>query len=137
MFVRKQILHLILPNDDVATTKFSRCALGMADHLCGTALWDKSPKTTKSLNLLAHPTRFERVTFAFGGQTPINPAVHRRRKSKGWASTWMSHDGFHEKIGGETPVFSRSANGGFWPKKVKKCFIFQWELTDTLSAICY
>src|SRR5260221_14620470 len=39
---------------------------------------------------LAHPTRFERVTFAFGGQTPINPAVHRRRKSKAWASTWMS-----------------------------------------------
>ena len=41
--------------------------LGWADHLCGTALWDKSQKTTKSLNLLAHPTRFERVTFAFGG----------------------------------------------------------------------
>src|SRR6266481_10023360 len=47
---------------------FPDAPLGMADHLCGTALWDKSPKTTKSLNLLAHPTRFERVTFAFGGQ---------------------------------------------------------------------
>jgi hypothetical protein len=54
---------------------------------------------------LAHPTRFERLTFAFGGQAPINPAVHRRRKSSGWAITWMSHDGFHEKIGGEAPVF--------------------------------
>jgi hypothetical protein len=29
---------------------------------------------------LARPTRFERVTFAFGGQSPTNPAVHRRRK---------------------------------------------------------
>jgi hypothetical protein len=27
-----------------------------------------------------------------------NPAVHRRRKLKGWASTWMSHDGFHERL---------------------------------------
>jgi hypothetical protein len=40
---------------------------------------------------VARPTRFERVTFAFGGQTPTNPAVHRRRKLKGWTSTWMSH----------------------------------------------
>jgi len=54
---------------------------------------------------------------------------------KGWASTWMSHDGFHEKSGGETPVFSRTANGGFWPKKVKNTIFFQWGLTDTLSAI--
>jgi hypothetical protein len=65
-----------------------------------------------------------RVTFAFGGQTPINPAVHRRRKSKGWASTWTSHDAFHEKIGGETPVFSRSASGGFWPEKVENALSF-------------
>ena len=33
---------------------------------------------------LARPTRFERVTFAFGGQSPTNPAVHRRRKLLGW-----------------------------------------------------
>jgi hypothetical protein len=45
------------------------------------------------------------VTFAFGGQTPTNPAVHRRRKLKGWASAWMNHDGFHENIGLETPAF--------------------------------
>jgi hypothetical protein len=32
---------------------------------------------------LAHPTRFEGVTFAFGEQTPTNPAVRRRRKLKG------------------------------------------------------
>jgi hypothetical protein len=25
---------------------------------------------------VAHPTRFERVTFTFGGQTPTNPAVY-------------------------------------------------------------
>src|SRR5882724_11895053 len=49
----------------------------MADPLCGTALWDKSPKTTKSLNLLAHPTRFERVTFAFGGQRSHNQSRNR------------------------------------------------------------
>jgi len=73
---------------------------------------------------VAHPTRLERVTFAFGGQTPINPAVHRRRKSKGWAITWMSHDEFHEKIGGETTVFGCSSNGGFWPKKVKYALSF-------------
>jgi hypothetical protein len=44
----------------------------------------------------------------------------------------MSHDGFHEKIGGETPVFGRSSSGGFWP--AGKCFFFQCELTDSLSA---
>jgi hypothetical protein len=41
-----------------------------------------------------------------------------------WASTWASHDGFHEKKGGETPVFGRSSNGGFWPKKLKKALSF-------------
>src|SRR6266436_4035962 len=72
---------------------------------------------------LAHPIRFERVTFAFGGQAPNNPAVHRRPKLKGWASTWMSHDGFHEKIGGETR-FGGSSNGGFWPRKVENPLSF-------------
>jgi hypothetical protein len=36
----------------------------------------------------------------------------------------LSHDGFHEKIGAETPVFGRSSNGGFWPKKVKNALSF-------------
>jgi hypothetical protein len=40
-----------------------------------------------------HPTRFERVIFAYGGQTPTDPAVQRRRKLKGWASSRTSHDG--------------------------------------------
>jgi len=30
-------------------------------------LWDENPKIDKPLISLAHPTRFERVTFAFGG----------------------------------------------------------------------
>ena len=38
-------------------------------------------------------------------QTPTDPAVQRRRKLKDLASTWMSQDAFHGKIGGETPVF--------------------------------
>jgi hypothetical protein len=37
----------------------------------------------------------------------------------------MSHDGFHEKIGGETPVFGSSSHGGFWPKKVKNALSFK------------
>jgi len=65
-----------------------------------TQSWSFSPGTHIPLQnkKLAHPTRFERVTFAFGGQTPTNPVVHRRRKLKGWASTWTSHDGFHERL---------------------------------------
>jgi hypothetical protein len=42
-------------------------------------------------------------------------------------------DGFHEKIGGETPVFGVAQMVGFGLRR-SKCFIFQWELTDTLSA---
>jgi len=72
---------------------------------------------------LARPTRFEGVTFAFGGQTPTNPVVHRRPKLKGWASTWMSHDGFHEKIGGETPVFGVAQMVGFGLKRSKMLYL--------------
>ena len=43
---------------------------------------------------------------------------------EGLASIWMSLDGFHEKIGGETPVFGRRSNGGFWPKKIKNALSF-------------
>jgi hypothetical protein len=32
---------------------------------------------------------------------------------KGWASAWMSHDGFHEKIGSETPAFGVAQVVGF------------------------
>jgi hypothetical protein len=42
----------------------------------------------------------------------------------GLASIWMSLDGFHEKIGGETSVFGRRSNGGFWPKKIKNALSF-------------
>jgi hypothetical protein len=52
-----------------------------------TQSWSFSPGTHISLQnkkKLAHPTRFERVTFALGEQTPTNPAVHRRRKLKDW-----------------------------------------------------
>jgi hypothetical protein len=54
----------------------------------------------------------------------MNPAVHRRRKSKVWASTQMSHDGFYEEIGGKTPIFGRSSNGRFWPRKVENALSF-------------
>jgi hypothetical protein len=33
--------------------------------------------TSKLLNLLAHPTRFERVAFAFGGQRSMPPIVEQ------------------------------------------------------------
>jgi hypothetical protein len=68
--------------------------------------------------------KFQTCDRAFGRQTPTIPAVHRRWKLKGWASTWMSHDGFHEKIGSETPVFGRGSYGGFWPEKVKNALPF-------------
>jgi hypothetical protein len=42
---------------------------------------------------------------------------------KGWASTWMSHDGFHEKIGGRNASFRRSSNSGF-SHKVKNALPF-------------
>jgi hypothetical protein len=65
----------------------------------------------------------ERVTFAFGGQTPTHPAVHRRPKLKGWASTWMSHDGFHEKIGSETPAFGVAQVVGFGLGRSKMLYL--------------
>jgi hypothetical protein len=37
----------------------------------------------------------------------------------------MTHDGFHKKIEGETPVSGRSSNGGFWPKKVENALSFK------------
>jgi hypothetical protein len=37
------------------------------------------------------------------------------------------------KIGAETPAFGGSSNSGFWLAG-RKCFIFQWGLTDALSA---
>jgi hypothetical protein len=48
----------------------------------------KLAKTTKCLKLLAHPTRFERVTFAFGGQGsnngPYLTEVLRMAKGELW-----------------------------------------------------
>jgi hypothetical protein len=46
-------------------------------------------------------------------------------KIEGCASSWMSHDAFHENIGGEAPIFGCSSNGGFWPKKVKNALSFK------------
>jgi hypothetical protein len=63
------------------------------------------------------------VTFPFGGQTPTDPAVHRRRKLKGWAITWMDHDGFHEKIGGETPVQAVAQMVGFGLRRSKMLYL--------------
>ena len=42
----------------------------LADHRSRPdRVWNGIPEFKKYLILLAHPTRFERVTFAFGGQT--------------------------------------------------------------------
>jgi hypothetical protein len=52
-------------------------------------------------------------------------ACHQRRGfSSSSSSTWMSHDRFHEKIGGETPVSGGSSNGGFWSRKVENALSF-------------
>jgi hypothetical protein len=59
------------------------------------------------------------AAVALAYQSRNYPAVHRRRKLKGWASPWMSHDGFHEK----TEAKRRSSNGGFWPKKEKRLYL--------------
>jgi hypothetical protein len=91
-----------------------------------TQSWSFGPGThipLQNKKKLAHPTRFGRVTVAFGGQTPTNPAVHRRRKLKGWASTWMSHDGFHEKIGSEKPAFGVARMVGFGLGRSKMLYL--------------
>jgi hypothetical protein len=46
------------------------------------------------------------------------------RAESGASQYWMSHDGFSCKIRGETPVFGRSSNGGFWPRKVENALSF-------------
>jgi hypothetical protein len=61
------------------------------------------------------------LTPAFGARTLTNPAVHSMEIQE---RTWMSHDGFHEKIRGGKPVFGCSSNGGFWPKKGKNALSF-------------
>jgi len=46
-----------------------------------TQSWSFSPGAhipLKNKKKLAHPTRFERVTFAFGGQTPTPPIPEQR-----------------------------------------------------------
>jgi hypothetical protein len=35
----------------------------------------------------------------------------------------MSHNGFHEKIGGETSVFGSSSNGGFGSRRSKMLYL--------------
>jgi hypothetical protein len=41
---------------------------------------------------------------------------------KGWSS-WMSHDGFHEKIGAETPVFGVAQTVVFGLRKSKMLYL--------------
>jgi hypothetical protein len=76
------------------------------------------------------------AAVALAYQSRNYPAVHRRRKLKGWASTWMSHDGFHEKTEAKRQFSGVAQMVGFGLRR-KKGFIFQWELTDTLSARSY
>jgi hypothetical protein len=73
----------------------------------------------KSVGEIARPARFKRATCAFRRANPNQPSVYRRRNLKGW----MRHDGFHE-IGGETMVFGRSSNGGFWSRKIENPLSF-------------
>jgi len=40
-------------------------------------------------------------------------------------------------VEGEILFSGGSSNGGFWSREGRKYLIFQWGLTDTLSAITY
>jgi hypothetical protein len=42
---------------------------------------------------------------------------------EGLASAWMSHDGFHEKIGSEMPAFSVARMVGFRPERSKMLYL--------------
>jgi hypothetical protein len=63
------------------------------------------------------------VTFAFGGQTPTNPAVHRRRKLKAWASSWMSHDGFRENLKAKRQFSAVARMVGFGLRRSKMLYL--------------
>jgi hypothetical protein len=68
---------------------------------------------------LARPTRFERVTFVFGGQNANQPCCPPPTEIEGLGQCLDEHDGFHEKIGGETPAFGVAQVVGFGLAKSK------------------
>src|SRR5260370_34512995 len=101
------------------------------------------------LKLLAHPTRFERVAFAFGGQTPTPPVPEQRirtNRERGvlQAPRQPRHIPYPAQctavdegaIGRErrNSIFRPELKRWVWSTRSRKCFIFQLGLTDTLSA---
>jgi len=52
------------------------------------------------------------------------PCCPPPKEIEGLASIWMSHDGFHEKVGGEIPFSGRSSSVWFWSRKVENARSF-------------
>ena len=86
------------------------------------------------LKLLAHPTRFERVAFAFGGQTPTPPVPEQRirtNRERGvlqaprqprhipYPAQCTAVDEGQLGGSGAIPFFGRSSNGGFGLREVE------------------
>jgi len=67
---------------------------------------------------LARLTRFERLTFAFGGQTPTNPAVDRRPPTE-IEGLGRYLDEPLPKIGSEIPFSGGAQTVGFGLGRLK------------------
>jgi hypothetical protein len=69
------------------------------------------------------------------------PATAQQRASLARARAMLPYgtavDEGQAFVDGAILFFGRSSNGGFGQRKVDNPIIFQWGLTDTLSAICH
>jgi hypothetical protein len=62
-------------------------------------------------------------------------ALHEQPSLRKTLAACIDNDGAPDTLLSEAKLhFRRSSNGRFWPSKHRKCFIFQWGLTHTLSA---
>jgi hypothetical protein len=71
---------------------------------------------------VAHLTRFELVTFAFGGQTPTNPAVHRRPPTEIEGLGWYLDEPL-PKIGSEILFSGGAQTVGFGLGRSKMLYL--------------